>query len=122
VDKSLVVAETEGPPEGQCGAGEAGRYRLLETVRQYADEHLVAAGEAAAVRGRHRDWCLALAERAAQELVGRDQVIWLNRLEAEQDNLRAALEWSRTGDGGSDALLRLAAALNASNKDGQDTS
>src|SRR5262245_27401277 len=54
VDKSLVQAEPR--------AGEE-RYRLLETIRQYAEDKLLDAGEAAAVRARHRDWCLALAER-----------------------------------------------------------
>jgi predicted ATPase/class 3 adenylate cyclase len=58
VEKSLVMYEEQG--------GEA-RYRLLETVRQYARDRLLETGEAAAVRGRHRDWCLALAERAEPE-------------------------------------------------------
>src|SRR5262249_5013423 len=62
VQKSLVLAEEEG---GQA------RYRLLETVRQYAGEKLLDAGEGAAVRTRHRDVFLALAERAAPELDGR---------------------------------------------------
>jgi predicted ATPase/DNA-binding CsgD family transcriptional regulator/Tfp pilus assembly protein PilF len=102
VDKSLVLAEARGA---------AVRYRLLETLRQYAEERLQEAGEAAAARSRHRDWYLALAEAAAPELVGRHQVAWLDRLEAGHDDLRAALAWSRTDPAGAIAGLRLAAAL-----------
>ena len=83
VEKSLVLAEER--------AGEA-RYRLLETVRQYARDRLLEAGEAAAVRERHRDWFLALAEAAEPELRGAGPGRWLERLEAEHDNLRAALD------------------------------
>jgi non-specific serine/threonine protein kinase len=82
VDKSLVLAEAQ--PDGTA------RYRLLETLRQYAGEKLVAAEEVAAVRTRHRDYFLAWAERAAPELHGRDQRAWLGRVDAEYDNLRAA--------------------------------
>jgi predicted ATPase len=109
VDKSLVLADGAGAG-GAAGAAEAtARYRLLETVRQYAEEKLLDAGEAGAARARHRDHFLAWAQRAAPEVTGRDQLGWLARLEAEHDNLRAALEWSR-GDG-TDRELRLAAAL-----------
>ena len=108
VDKSLVVFEEAAL---EPGAGGAGRYRLLETIRQYAEARLVGAGEAARVRRRHRDWYLALAERAALELVGRDQVAWLDRLGAEHDNLRGALAWSQADPDGAAAELRLAAAL-----------
>jgi hypothetical protein len=106
-----VVAEEQG--------GEA-RYRLLEPVRQYAAERLEEVGEAAAVRSRHRDWCLALAERAEPELRGPDQVAWLDRLTAEHDNLRAALAWSLERDNpavpeddtsAAEAGLRLTGAL-----------
>jgi len=104
VDKSLVVAETKG---------REARYRLLETVRQYGHDRLEESGEAAATRTRHRDWYLALAERAEPGLRGVDQKIWLERLEMENDNLRAALEWCRSrGEDADGALgLRLAAAL-----------
>jgi predicted ATPase len=102
VDKSLVVAEPSGTEE---------RYRLLETLRQYAQEKLVAADEEDETRGRHRDWCLALAERAEPELTGPRQGAWLDRLEAEHDNLRAALAWCRAGAPGRDVGLRLASPL-----------
>jgi non-specific serine/threonine protein kinase len=102
VDKSLVIAETH--------AGEA-RYRLLETVRWYGAEKLQSAGEAAEVRQRHRDWFVALAEQAEPELLGPRQRLWLDRLETEHDNLRAAYEWTMTEPGGKREGLRLAAAL-----------
>ena len=102
VDKSLVLAETQH--------GEA-RYRLLETVRQYACDRLVEAGEEAEVRTRHRAWCVALAEQADTEIHGPRQREWQTRLVVEHDNLRAALLWSREDPKGAEALLRLAAAL-----------
>src|SRR5947209_341989 len=86
VEKSLVVYE-----EDEQGRG---RYRLLETVRQYARDRLLEAGEAVGVRSRHRDRFLALAERAEPEMFGKDQAAWLERLETEHDNLRAAWDWS----------------------------
>jgi predicted ATPase/class 3 adenylate cyclase len=82
VDKSLVqVEEYDGDVP----------YRMLETVRQYAEEKLREAGEAEDVRGRHRDWYLALAARVSKEIRGPDQRRWLRRLEREHDNLRVAL-------------------------------
>ena len=102
VSKSLVLVEEDT-------AGEP-RYRLLETVRQYGRERLREAGETADVRERHRGWYLALAEQAAPELLGPGQRAWLERLETEHDNLRAALEWSlETRE--AEAALRLAGAL-----------
>jgi predicted ATPase/DNA-binding SARP family transcriptional activator len=81
VEASLVIAE-DGPGET--------RYRLLETVRQYAAQRLEADGIAADVRSRHAAWYLQLAETAAPELTSERQNAWFARLEAEQDNLRAA--------------------------------
>lgn len=86
------------------------RYRLLETVRQYAQEKLADSGEGTEVRRRHCDWHVALAEQAEPELRGPAQSEWLNRLEAEHDNLRAALEFIRT-KGNAETGLRLAGAL-----------
>jgi tetratricopeptide (TPR) repeat protein len=101
VDKSLVQVEKREGEE---------RYRLLETIRQYARDRLVDVGESEAVRNRHFDWFLELAERVEPELIGPRQVAWLDRLEIEQDNFRAALAWgldSRPAIEG----LRLAGAL-----------
>ena len=100
-DKSLVVAEQK---DGHS------RYRLLETVRQYAREKLVESGGGEAVRERHRDYFLALAEEAEPKLVGAEQAEWLQRLEEEHENLRAGLDWSLLA-AGSDGGLRLCGAL-----------
>jgi non-specific serine/threonine protein kinase len=107
VEQSLVLYEERGGEE---------RYRLLETIRQYARDrlegkpHEVGRGEAAEVRGRHRDWCLELAETAAQKLGGPEQAVWLERLETEHDNLRAALAWGLEC-GEAEPGLRLGVAL-----------
>jgi non-specific serine/threonine protein kinase len=101
VDKSLVCV--------QDGAGEA-RYRLLEPLRQYALQCLAASRETAAVETRHSVHYLALAEQAATELNGPQQVFWLERLDCEVENLRAALH--RGAQMGNAQLeLRLAVAL-----------
>jgi predicted ATPase/predicted negative regulator of RcsB-dependent stress response len=102
VDKSLVVVDHHAGPEA--------RYRLLETVRQYALERLMESGEAERIRLRHRDAFLNLAERAELELQGPGQKAWFDRLEAEHDNFRAALDWARAA-GDREAALRLAGAL-----------
>jgi non-specific serine/threonine protein kinase len=88
------------------------RYRMLETVREYAREKLEGSGERAAIRGRHRDWFLQLAEQFAATADRPEHTLWLARLEAELDNLRAALAWCRQeADAGSqsaaEAWLRL---------------
>jgi predicted ATPase/class 3 adenylate cyclase len=86
VEKSLVLYDERD--------GEA-RYRLLETIRQYAWDRLVEAGGAAAVRGRHLEWYRGLAEQAMHPLYrAATQGEWVGRLERELDNLRAALDWS----------------------------
>jgi predicted ATPase len=102
IDKSLVVVE------GQR-AGEQ-RYRLPETLRQYAEEKLRQADEAVELRGRHRDQYLSLAEHAEPELYAPEQRRWLDQLEREHDNLRAALGWS-LGAAEVELGLRLASAL-----------
>jgi non-specific serine/threonine protein kinase len=109
VDKSLVLAAEA--PDGTA------RYRLLETLRQYARERLAAGTEAPAAHDRHLAHFLALAERAEPALRGPDAPAWIDRLEAEHDNLRAALAWAlRAGAEGPGAPraapgLRLAGAL-----------
>ena len=70
------------------------RYRLLETVREFAWHRLEAAGELSAWRDRHLAWMFELASRAADELHGPDQPAWLDRLDDDLDNLEAALAWS----------------------------
>jgi non-specific serine/threonine protein kinase len=100
-DKSLVLAEQS--------AGDY-RYRLLETVRQYAQERLSESGVDQAVRDRHLGYYLARAEEAQAKLMGSEQTEWLQYLEDEHENLREALNWSLvvTGSGGG---LRLCGAL-----------
>ena len=101
-DKSLVRVETDG--------GDEPRVAMLETIREYAWQRLVAHGEAAETRRRHAVYFLALAEQAEPELRGPQQATWLARLEREHDNLRAALRWARES-GETEQGLRLAATL-----------
>ena len=104
VDKSLVQAdETHGST----------RYRLLETVRHYAAERLALrpGSELDETRAAHRDHYLALVETAGAHLRGPDEAVWLDRLEAEFDNIRAALAFSVADPGGAEPGLRLAAGL-----------
>jgi predicted ATPase/DNA-binding SARP family transcriptional activator/DNA-binding CsgD family transcriptional regulator len=102
VDKSLVMAETT--------QGDWVRYRMLEPVRQYAWEKLEKSGEADTVRSCHAAFFVALAEEAEPEVKGALQLMWLERLEREHDNLRAALSWAleRTE---AQLALRLSGAL-----------
>ena len=95
VEKSLVVAEQP----------RSARYRLLETVRQYARERLLEAGESDELRARHRDSFNRQAEAPEPTLDA-----WLQRIETEHDNMRAVLEWSRE-KGDTETILRLANAL-----------
>ena len=101
-DKSLVLVEQN---DGHY------RYRLLETVRQYARERLLESGGGGAVRNRHLDYFLALAEEAEPKLTGAEQAEWLQLLDGEHDNLRAALTWSSATGGDATSGLRLAGAL-----------
>jgi hypothetical protein len=101
VNKSLAIADVEGNGEG--------RYRLLETIRQYARDRLLEAGEMAALRDRHAAYYLRLAQEAEPHLIGPDMIRWLDRLDAERDNLRSAMEWLM--DSQPEQGLRLAGAL-----------
>jgi tetratricopeptide (TPR) repeat protein len=101
VDKSLVIAEEQ--------AHEA-RYRLLETIRQYAREHTARTGEEATLQRRHREWYLEFAERVEPGLTGSDPEESLALLQREHDNLRAALATIRDPSD-AEAGLRLVAAL-----------
>ena len=102
VSKSLVVADTIGRTQA--------RYRLLETIREYAREKLDEAGEAARLRDCHLDLFLARAEEAAPKLNEAYQQLWLNWLEGEHDNLRAALAWALES-GQVEAGLRITTSL-----------
>lgn len=101
VDKSLLVSKEQ--------AGGETRFRMLETVREYALESLAASNEAEAMRRRHADYFLALGEAAEPHLQSEQAVEWLNRLEDEHDNLRDALRWSLEND--QPLAARLAAAI-----------
>ncbi len=101
VDRSLVeVVQT----------GETERYRMLETIRQYARERLDECGEAAQLRDRHLEYFIAWMEELEPRLRGPEQIVWWDRIETERDNIRTALEWSLSG-GGAQSGLRLASAM-----------
>jgi predicted ATPase/DNA-binding SARP family transcriptional activator len=102
VDKSLLVAERgwDGEP----------RYHLLETVRAYAADRLAEAGEAERLARAQAERFARFAERAEPELRGPEQLDWMRRLEADHDNLRAALRWAVAATDG-ELALRLAAPL-----------
>ncbi|MGH9429791.1 MAG: ATP-binding protein, partial [Terriglobia bacterium] len=101
LNKSLVIAERK--------QGQETYYRMLETIRQYAREKLWLAGEGEMMRKRHLAYFVELAERAEPNLRAFDMIMWLDRLETEHDNIRAALEWAMESD--IEAELRLASAL-----------
>jgi tetratricopeptide (TPR) repeat protein len=103
VDKSLVAYEED--------AHGRGRYRLLETVRQYGRDRLEESTEESAVHECHQSHFLAWAEKAEALLNSPEQIIWLKRLELEYDNMRAALDWSLEEENGAEASLRMAIAL-----------
>ncbi len=102
VDKSLVLAEQN------VGSY---RYRLLETVRQYARDRLLEHADGGRWRDRHLTHFLQLTERAELHLTDMEQQTWFDRLETEHENLRAALTWSSAEGGDNASGLRLAGAL-----------
>ncbi len=87
VDKSLLV---------RVGDGET-RFRMLETIREFAEERLELTGEADAVRRRHAAWFLGLAQRAERFIWSEHQTVWFDRVEWAHDNIRAALNWCLSG-------------------------
>lgn len=101
VNKSLVVARRK--------VGYETRYFLLETIRQYATVRLVESGGVETYRHNHLNYYLQLSEQAAVELVAPNQIAWMNKLEADFDNIRAALSWASETD--AEAGLRLASGL-----------
>jgi predicted ATPase/DNA-binding CsgD family transcriptional regulator/DNA-binding XRE family transcriptional regulator len=102
VEQSLIrqFADTEGEP----------RFTMLETIREYALEQLTTRGEEMTIRARHAAYYLELAEAAVPRLRGAEQVRWLDWLEADHDNLRAAFEWY-LGSGDIEKALHLVGAL-----------
>jgi predicted ATPase len=102
-DKSLVDVE-------EAMEAAEGRYHLLETIRQYARDKLLASGEAERVHDRHLESFVQFAEEAEPHLRGAEQLAWLGRVEREHDNLRAALAWA-LDSGKTEHALRLAGAL-----------
>lgn len=103
VSKSLVVADILEQREA--------RYHLLETIRQYALDLLRESGEENKLRDRHLAWFRALAEKLKAQWRGPRQKELFDQLETEHDNLRAALEWSKSGFGSVEAGLLLGSAL-----------
>ena len=101
VDKSLVAVEEET---------EEARYRLPETIRQYARDKLYESGEAEKIRDHHLEFFLRFAEEAEPKLRSAEQLEWLDRLQTEHDNLRTALAWSLESSKG-DLALQLAGTL-----------
>ncbi len=100
VEKSLVVPEADGE-----------RYRLLETMRAYAQEKLAGSGEAIEVRNRHLGYFLSLAETARSQLNGAEQGEWMARLDADRENLLAAHTWCGAAEGKGEAGLQLVCAI-----------
>ncbi|MGE0544811.1 MAG: tetratricopeptide repeat protein, partial [Dehalococcoidia bacterium] len=91
-------------------SGKESRLRLLEMIREFALEQLTASGEIETARRRHADFFLTFAEESEPRLSSPEQATWLERLEADHDNLRAALDWAMArGDG--ERGLRLGGAL-----------
>jgi predicted ATPase/class 3 adenylate cyclase len=102
VQKSLVVAEERQQPQAR-------RFRLLETIRQYARDRLLESGLVEQVRDRHLDYYLQFAESGERNFFGPGRQEWANQCELEHDNLRAALQWGL--DRNLEAALRLGGAL-----------
>ncbi len=101
VDKSLVIVDRQAVES---------RYRLLETLREYAHEKLGEAHEAEIISDRHLEFFANLAEEAEHHLFSAGQPLWFERLEIDRDNLRAAIDWSLASEH-STSGLRLMAAL-----------
>ena len=102
VDHSLVRQE-------QTSEGDV-RFRMLETIHEFAAEKLAGSGELEVIRRRHAEHVRGLAEEAEPHLAGEGQTSWLERLEREHENLRAALDWAESARD-ADTALRTAAAI-----------
>jgi predicted ATPase/class 3 adenylate cyclase len=103
LDKSLLqVVE---------GINDEPRFVMLGLLREFGLEQLEASSEGRTTRLCHANYFLALAEQAEEKLESAQQVEWINQMEQEHDNLRAALEWSKTADAAGEICLRLAGTL-----------
>jgi predicted ATPase/transcriptional regulator with XRE-family HTH domain len=89
LDKSLLQRALEREEHGEA------RYMMLVTIQQFARERLLELGEATEIRNRHLTYFCKLAEQASPQLRGAGQLAWLDRLDAEYDNIRAALTWAQ---------------------------
>jgi predicted ATPase/class 3 adenylate cyclase len=103
VDKSLLKQEE--------GVGGEPRFVMLETIHEFAREKLQESGEAENIERLHAEYFLALAEEAEPAVQGAEQDTWIEVLETEHDNIRAALSWSLEQRGDADSGLRMGAAL-----------
>jgi predicted ATPase/class 3 adenylate cyclase len=104
VDKSLVRLE-EDPRRGEP------RFLMLETLQEYAGARLAQSGAEGAVRAAHAAHVLALVEEAEPHLTGADQERWMDRLDGEHDNLRAALRWAQESSLRQEMGLRIAGGV-----------
>lgn len=102
LDKSLLT-RVEGPEDEP-------RFVMLETIHEFAREKLQESGEAEEIGRAHAQYFLALVEEAEPELYGPDQVSWMDRVEAEHDNFRAALSWTLE-EGDAESALRIGGVL-----------
>jgi DNA-binding CsgD family transcriptional regulator len=103
VDRNLLARQemADGEP----------RFTMLETIREFAHDQLRASGEEWDTKERHAAYYASLAEDAEAGMIGAEQEVWLDRLDAERNNVRTALEWTLNGEGTTTAGLRIAAAL-----------
>lgn len=102
VDQAVLRREVDA-------AGEP-RFGMLETIREYGLEQLAASGEETAIHDAHAAWCVDFAERVEPELTGPDQALWIQRLEADLGNIRAAHDWLAVRMD-TESALRLAGAI-----------
>ena len=103
VNKSLVIVDYQ--------TDKPSRYHLLETIRQYAREMLLESGEVEALHKRHREWFVTWVTAGLPKQMNRDLINWIDQLDNEIDNLRAALEWSFLDGSGQEYALRIGSAL-----------
>src|SRR5262249_2131724 len=102
LDKSLV--------QGQEGLGGEPRFSMLDPIHEYAQEQLEASAEVATIQQRHADYFLRLAEEVEPHLFRPEPEVWLERLDREDANLRAALAWSKAESTAVQTGLRLVGA------------